>query len=225
MTSRRLVKLALLLVLVALVAAIWFSPLRAHLNAKEIRAFVAGMRGAWYAPIVFMITYAAAAVLGIPATLFVVTAGVVWGWKLGSAYAILGGTLGATASYFVGRFLGEGILERFGKVGRMVTKQVDHAGFRSLLILRLIPIFPFAVINYGAGVARARLRDYVPATAIGLAPSALVFTYCADALFSGTMSEGDVLERLLVVLALVLALVLLPLVLKKFVRTPVVEER
>jgi uncharacterized membrane protein YdjX (TVP38/TMEM64 family) len=222
MTKRNLLKVVLFLLLAALVGAIWFSPLRAHLNREEIRAAVEQLRGVWYGPAAFVVLFAACCVVAIPASIFVISAGVIWGWKLGFLYALTGGWLGACASYAVGRFLGEGILERFGRLGVLVRKQVDHAGFKSMLILRLLPVFPFVVLNYGAGVARLRFADFGGATAIGMMPSALVFTYCADSLFNGSMSEGDALKRLFVVAALMICLVLIPTIIKKFVRTPVV---
>lgn len=220
MTRRNVIKATMFLLLAALVAVIWFSPLRQHLNRQEIRAAVEQLRGVWYGPAAFMLLFAASCIVAIPASIFVISAGVIWGWKLGFLYALAGGWLGACGSFAVGRFLGEGILERFGRLGVLVRKQVDHAGFKSMLILRLVPVFPFVVLNYGAGVARLRFADFAGATAIGMMPSALVFTYCADSLFSGSMTEGDALKRLFIVAALMLSLVLIPTILKRFVPSP-----
>jgi uncharacterized membrane protein YdjX (TVP38/TMEM64 family) len=75
------------------------------------------------------------------------------------------------------------------------------------------------VLNYGAGVAGVRLIDYLGATAIGLLPT-FVFAYCADALFNGTMSEGDALKRIVIACGLLLCLVLLPVLLKRFAKKP-----
>lgn len=220
MSRRSLARVGLLLLLAAAVAAIWFSPLRDHLNRNEIRAAVAQLRGTWYGPLVFIAMYAAGCVFAIPASFFVLSAGFIWGWKLGGTYAMVGGLLGATASFYAGRFIGDGLLVRFGRVGHVVARQVDHAGFRSLLVLRLIPLFPFAVLNYGSGVAGVRLIDFLAATAIGLAPSNYVFAYCADALFNGTMTEGDAIRRLFIVAALILTVVLVPILIKRRMRTP-----
>jgi uncharacterized membrane protein YdjX (TVP38/TMEM64 family) len=216
--SRTLIKIALGLVIAGGIAALYFSPLRAYLSREHIRETISYLRGLWYGPIVLILSYAIGCVFAVPATVFVVSAGVIWGWKLGGLYALIGGVLGATASFLVARFLGEGVLQRFGRLGRAVEKQVDHAGFKSLLILRLIPIFPFAVLNYGAGVAGVNLLDFVFATALGVMPSNFVFAYSADALFNGTMSEGDALKRLVVVLALVLTIVIVPALLKKRIK-------
>ena len=121
-------------------------------------------------------------------------------------------------SFLAARFIGEGLLDRFGRVGQVVRRQVDHAGFRSLLVLRFIPGIPFAVLNYGAGVAGVRLSDFVLATLFGMAPSVYVFAYCADSLFNGTLSEGDAVKRLVVVAALMISLVLLSTLIRRRAR-------
>lgn len=220
MTARKTLKIGILLIIAAAIAAIYFSPVRDHLTRDEIRAAVGRVRDVWYGPLVLVIGYALGCVFAVPASIFILSAGVIWGWKVGGTYAMLGGVLGATASFLVGRFVGEGMLERFGKAGRLVERQVESAGFKSLLVLRLIPLFPFAVINYGAGVARLRLLDFILATLLGLAPSNYVFAYSADSLFNGTLSEGDAVKRVLVVAVLILFVVLLPTLLKKRFRTP-----
>ena len=216
MSRRLLLKVAAAALLVAAFVAIWFSPLREHLTRENIRAAVEQIRGVWYAPIVYVIVYAIGCVAVLPASIFVIAAGFIWGWLLGGCYAMLGGLSGALISFFAGRFIGEGLLDRFGRIGRVVRQQVDHAGFKSLLILRNIPGIPFAVLNYGAGVAGVRFRDYFFATVIGIAPSKFVFTYCADALFNGSMSEADAFKRLAIVCALVLTMILVPAMLKRF---------
>jgi len=218
MKGRTLIKIALVLVIGAAVAVLYFTPLRSYLTRDHIIHAAEQVRGLWYAPLILIVSYAVACIFAIPASLFILAAGVIWGWLLGGTYAMIGGVLGATLSYLVGRFVGEGMLERFGAVGRRVAKQVDHAGFRSLLVLRLIPLFPFAVLNYGAGVARVQIADYIMATTLGLIPSNFVFAYSADAIVHQTMSERDALLRLGVVAALVLCLVLLPMLLKRRMR-------
>jgi uncharacterized membrane protein YdjX (TVP38/TMEM64 family) len=215
-TRRNVLRLVVAAVLIAVFVALWFSPLRAYLTREHIRAAVEQIRAVWYAPIIYILLYAVGCVVALPASIFVIAAGFIWGFLLGGCYAMIGGTIGAVISYFAGRFIGEGLLERFGRVGRVVAKQVDHAGFRSLLILRNIPGIPFAALNYGAGVAGVRFRDYFFATIIGIAPSKFVFTYCADALFNGSMTEGDAFKRLAIVCALMITMILVPLVVKRF---------
>jgi uncharacterized membrane protein YdjX (TVP38/TMEM64 family) len=218
---RNILRIAVVVALVAAVAVIYFTPLRGYLTRDHVRDFVGQLRGVWYGPLIFIVLYAAGCVVAVPATVFILAAGFIWGWKLGGTYALIGGLLGASASFWVGRFVGEGLLDKFGRIGRTVEKQVKNAGFGALVILRLVPLFPFAIMNYGAGVAGVRFLYFVGATAIGLAPSNFVVSYCSDALFNGTMTEGDALRRLFTVAALMLAMVGIPLILKRFVKAPV----
>lgn len=95
MNRRNAIKLAVLAFLVAGVAALYFSPARTYLTKEHLRDLIAWLRGLWYGPIVLIALYAAGCVLAIPASVFVIAAGVIWGWKLGAVYAIAGGMLGA----------------------------------------------------------------------------------------------------------------------------------
>ncbi len=204
--------------LVASVIGVYLSPLRGELTMANAREFVGHLRGLWYGPLVFMAVFTVACILALPASVFVVAAGFIWGWLLGGVYSIIGGLAGAVASFYIGRFIGAGLLDRFGRLGRMVMRQVDHAGFRSLLILRNVPGIPFAVLNYGAGVAGVRMKDYLPATLLGITPAMFMFAYCSDALFNGSMSEGGALKRLLLVCAAMLTIILLPQLVKRLTR-------
>jgi uncharacterized membrane protein YdjX (TVP38/TMEM64 family) len=216
MSRRTLIKVAAAALLAAAFVALWLSPLREQLTRENVRAFVEHLRGLWYGPAVFILAFALGCVFAAPASVFCIAAGFIWGWAFGTLYAVIGGLLGAVVSFYVARFIGEGLLDRFGRVGRMVAKQVDHAGFRSLLVARYIPGIPFAVLNYGAGVCGVRFRDYLPATLLGIIPPMFVFAYCADALFNGAMSEGDVVKRVIIACALMLGITLLPMAVKRF---------
>ncbi|MGZ5433256.1 MAG: TVP38/TMEM64 family protein [Thermoanaerobaculia bacterium] len=225
MSRRTLFRIVVAALLAVAVVGIYLSPAREHLTRENVRLFVGHLRGVWYGPAIFMGAFMLASVLALPASVFVLAAGFIWGWLLGGVYSVVGGLLGAVASFYVGRFVGEGMLQKFGRVGRAVAKQVDHATFRSLLAMRFIPGIPFAVLNYGAGVAGVRIRDFIPSTFVGVIPPMFVFAYCADALFNGSMTEGDAAIRLGIVLALMLALTLLPVLVKRMIKreAPVVE--
>jgi uncharacterized membrane protein YdjX (TVP38/TMEM64 family) len=210
MNMRNAIKVAVVLVIAGAAVALYFSPLRAHLTREHIGADVALLRGFWYAPIILIGAYAIGCIFALPASMFIIAAGVVWGWKLGTVYAMCGAMLGATLAYFVGRFLGEGLLQKFGRTGQAVETQVASAGFKTMVVVRLIPGPPFAVWNYAAGVAGVAFADYFFGTLVGTLPAHLIFAYSADALFNGTMTQGEALKRLIIVAVLMLALVLLP---------------
>lgn len=215
MSRSTALKISLLVILIAAIAGVMLSPLREHMNLHDVRLAVDATEAVWYGPILFVLAFAVGSVLFVPATLFIIAAGLVWGWKLGVLYALTGGTLGAVASFAIAKYLGGGVIARFGERGRQVAAKLDHAGFRTLLILRLIPLWPFPVFNYAAGLANVRYRDFIASTLIGLSPAMLVMTYSADALVSGTLSGGEAMKRLALAGVLVGLLVLIPTLLRK----------
>ena len=205
----------MLLVLVGGVVALYFSPLRHYFSREQLNDTVNHLRGLWYGPIALIVAYGVGCIFAVPASVFIIAAGIIWGWKLGVTYAMTGAMLGASASYFAGQFLGEGLLDRFGKAGEMVRRQISRNGFVSMLIARLIPGPPFAVWNYAAGIARMNFGEYFLATLLGTLPAHIVFAYCADALFNGTMTQGDAVKRLAVVAGLLISMIALTTVLKR----------
>ena len=225
MQRRTWIKVAVLVLLAAAVVGLYLSPVRDQLTRDNVRILVEDLRGLWYGPAIFIAVFMLACIFAMPASVFILAAGFIFGWMAGGIYSVIGGMLGAMASFYLGRFVGEGMLEKFGRVGRAVAKQVDHATFRSLLALRFIPGIPFAVLNYGAGVAGVRVRDFLASTFVGILPPMFVFAYCADALFNGSMTEGDALKRLVVVCVLMLTILLVPVVVKRVTRrgVPVVD--
>jgi uncharacterized membrane protein YdjX (TVP38/TMEM64 family) len=207
MRSRTILKAAVLLLIAGGVAALYFSPARAYMTRDSIGQIVARLRGLWFGPVVLIAAYGIGCVFGMPASIFIIAAAIIWGWKLGVVYAMTGAMIAATTSYFAGRFLGEGLLEKFGRAGQLVARQAKSSGFVSMLIARLIPGPPFALWNYAAGIARMPFGEYFFATLLGILPPHIVFAYCADALFHGTMSEGDAVRRLAIVGALFISLI------------------
>ncbi len=206
LSRRAIARLALLAFLIAAFAVVWLSPLREHLDREHVRTVVESVRGAWYGPLLLIAMYAVGCVFAIPASLFILAAGAIWGWLLGGTYAMVGGILGAMASFFVGRFLGD----REGRARTSLEARLRDASFGSLLVLRLLPVFPFAVLNYAAGVVRVNTLAFFASTLLGLVPSNFVFAWSADEIFNGTLSGGAVFARLFTVAAVCLAAVAIP---------------
>lgn len=111
----------------------------------------------------------------VPRSLVSVLAGAVLGFGAGLAIALIGGMLGGLVAFGLSRVLGR------PAVTRLAGPRLHHAdevftgrGFVAVLTARLIPVVPFVVVSYGAGLSGIRLGPYVAATALGLVPSTLV---------------------------------------------------
>lgn len=127
-------------------------------------------------PLLFAAAYAVAATVMLPASPFTIGAGVLFGPVVGTATALVGATVGATGALLLGRLLGRDAVDRFG--GRRVValdRYLARRGFVSLLIIRLVPLFPFNLVNLAAGVAGMGLRDFVLATSVGIVPGTVAY--------------------------------------------------
>src|SRR5258708_12397611 len=88
MNRRGAIKLAILAILPGGVVALYFSPLRAYITKSHLNDLIVWLRGLWYGPIVLIVLYAIGCVFAVPASIFVIAPGVIWGCKLGAVYPI-----------------------------------------------------------------------------------------------------------------------------------------
>lgn len=175
---RRLLPLALLLGAGAAVAVLGghrylnFTALAAHHSwacALVRRAPVA-------TALAFIAAYAGLVALSVPGSvLFTIAGGVLFGAWLGTAYAVIAATIGATAVFVAARTGFAGLTARAGPQLRRI-----EAGFRKnalsyLLVLRLVPVFPFWLVNLVAGAAGMRLSIYLAGTLFGMIPATFVY--------------------------------------------------
>lgn len=143
-------------------------------SVEEIRvaAHVAG----WWGALAFIGLYALVTLTPFPKSVVSIAAGVVWGFGTGFLLDYTGALLGAALAFILGRVLGRAAVERFtGSRVAQVDEVVRNRGLMTLISLRLIPIVPFTVINYTAGLTAVRHRDYALGTMIGIIPGTLAF--------------------------------------------------
>jgi uncharacterized membrane protein YdjX (TVP38/TMEM64 family) len=129
------------------------------------------------APLAYVAVYIAVIACSLPGgTVLTVSGGFLFGTWLGGVYAVIGATLGATALFLAARTALGGFLR--AKAGSALGRM--EAGFRRdafnyMLVLRLVPIFPFFLVNLAPALLGVPLRTYVTATALGIIPAAFVF--------------------------------------------------
>ncbi|MDQ2796967.1 MAG: TVP38/TMEM64 family protein [Actinomycetota bacterium] len=124
----------------------------------------------------FSLLFAALSLLPVPATIFTIAAGAVFGIVRGLPIALFGATLGATIAFFLGRLLGRELVQRLTSARvDSIDELLNRRGFLAVITLRLIPIVPFAPANYLAGATALKPLTYVVATAIGIVPSCTAY--------------------------------------------------
>ncbi|HZP69865.1 MAG TPA: VTT domain-containing protein [Pseudolabrys sp.] len=128
--------------------------------------------------VVFIAIYIVTVAFSLPgATFLTVAGGFLFGFVIGAIAAAIGATIGATLIFLIARTaLGEPLLRRAGPRARQLAKGFRDDAFSYLLFLRLVPVFPFFLVNLVPAFAGVRLRPFVAATAIGVIPAVVVFT-------------------------------------------------
>ena len=132
----------------------------------------------WRAPMLYVATVALAVVVSqIPGLPLAIAAGAVFGILPALLYTVLGSFLGAMGAYALGRSLGRGFMRAL--VGRVVVFRRERGTWAVgwlIFVSRALPLLPFDLISYAAGVSAVPLRAYVPATLFGLFPSTFLLT-------------------------------------------------
>jgi uncharacterized membrane protein YdjX (TVP38/TMEM64 family) len=175
------------------------------------------------AALAFIAVYAGAAGLSVPGgSILTVLGGFLFGPFWGTVYAVLGATIGATAIFLVARTaLGDALRRRVGPFLRKVEEGFRRDAFYYLLFLRLVPAFPFWLVNLVPAFLGVRLATFVLATFIGIIPATAVFAGLGDGLGAiidaGQMPDlGIVLEpRVLLPLLALAALALVPVIVRR----------
>ncbi|MFC5888987.1 VTT domain-containing protein [Kitasatospora sp. CM 4170] len=140
----------------------------------------AGVPGYWLTP-VFVAVYAVGTLAFVPRPALNAAAGLLLGIQQGVAMAVLGTTLGAAMAFALGRLLGREALRPYlrGRLLLALDKRFTEQGFRSVLLLRLLPGLPFQAGNYGAAFSGVRFVPFLTATAIGVTPATAVYVTAA----------------------------------------------
>jgi uncharacterized membrane protein YdjX (TVP38/TMEM64 family) len=185
---RRFLPLGVVLILTAGVLA---SGLYRYLSLETlvrhraaIDGFVSQNRAS--ALLVYMAVYVVAVALSVPGALFLtLIGGILFGALLGGAATVIGATLGATAVFLVARSaFGEQMLRRVGPRAEKLAEGFRADAFNYLLFLRLVPLFPFWLVNLAPALFGVPLRTFVLATLLGIIPGTLAFSFVGAGLDS-----------------------------------------
>lgn len=166
---------------------------------------------------IFMTLYIVQTALSLPgAAVLSLAAGALFGAFLGTVYANLAATIGATLAFLATRYLfRDAVQSRFGDRLERLNREIGERGLNYLLFLRLVPVFPFFLINLAAGLTRIPLRTFFIGTMVGIIPGG--FVYCnAGASLASIDSLGEIVSpRVLGSFALLGIFALLPVIHEK----------
>ncbi len=142
----------------------------------------------FWAPVVYIVVYTLRPLLLFPASILSLAGGFAFGPLWGMVWTIAGATGGATVAFAVSRWFGRSL------TGSPATDQsrwhrlqrgFEQRGFTYVLLMRLIPLFPFDLVSYAAGLSRVPLRTYLIATVIGIVPGTFAFNFLGSSFATG----------------------------------------
>jgi len=175
---------ALLLVAFIIVAVyiIRSTPAKGFLT-REALGNLLESAGIW-APLIFMMIYAAGICLFVPGTLLTALGAAIFGAYWGFLYVWVGAMAGASVAFWIGKTLGrEFAASLIGDRLKKYDDAIERNGFATVLYLRLV-YFPFTAMNFGMGLTKVRFWDYFLGTGLGIIVGTFIFTF-----FIGTLKE------------------------------------
>lgn len=207
---------ALLLLVLSGAAAVWFAGLHEHLtfeSLKENRDLLRSHVEASYAlsVIAFIVAVVSTAFIIPGAIAITLAGGFLFGVLMGTAYFLAGAILGATLAFISARYvLGNWIQHRYGVHLRTFNREMSRHGHNYLITFRVVPVMPFFLVNYLAGMTRMPLGRFIWTTAVGILPGSVVYTFAGRELGSIESPDDIVSPRLMLALVLLAAFALLP---------------
>jgi len=192
---------------------------RGAIGAESLEAWVQQFGAA--GPLAFMALYALGTVLFVPGSVITLAGGALFGPVWGTLYNLTGATAGATVAFLAARYLASDWVHRkAGGWTKQLIEGVEKEGWRFVAFVRLVPLFPFNLLNYALGVTRIPLAHYVVASYLFMLPGALAYTYLGYAGREAIGGGEGTIQKGLLALALLGVVAFLPRLLQRLREKP-----
>jgi len=207
MKNKNILKLAIFILLLA--GAFWL------VRHYRLIDYIIGMKDwikgkGFEGIIIFTLIYIAGVILAFPGTIITALAGAIYGTMAGTIIVSIASTIGVSISFFIARYFARDAVlswisrsKRFAELDAMVEKN----GPMIIAVTRLIPLFPFNILNYGFGVTKVRFFDYFFWSWLCMLPGTILYIAGADA-FVKAAKEGRVPWLIICVIAAMLVLII-----------------
>jgi len=203
---RRIGQALVAALVIAGVAAAW--RWRGSLDPLDLAALI---RSHPAAPLIFLALHVVASLTFVPRSLLGFAAGIVFGVWWGLLWAALGSVIGAIAGFLVARYVHAGLFER-ARWTRFTAllESAERGGWRTVTLIRLVPVIPHSLSNYALGLTRLRLGDYALGSFLGQLPLTVAAVYLGAAGERAMRGAADWVVPTIVGLAALVLTVLIP---------------
>lgn len=171
----KVLKILISIIIILILGSVVYKLFSMNINVNDIQYYVSSFDK--LAPMVYIIMFALVPLTLFPDSILAIGGGLIFGLGKGYIYTLIGALIGASLSFYISRKLGRNFVKKLTKEKlNNIEEMINSKGFFVVLILRLIPLFPFDIISYGAGLTSIKYKDFLIATIIGTIPGILVFT-------------------------------------------------
>lgn len=160
-------------------------------NISELKSYLNSF--GMLSPVIFILIFIVATIAFVPGLPVTVLAGILFGALWGTVYVVIGSTIGVSAAFLIGRYLGRDfvikVVEKNNKMAKL-DKFIKEQGNTILIISRLVPIFPFNLQNYAYGITDIKFSTYFWYSLIFMIPGTFIYT-CFGALSYSLIPTKD----------------------------------
>ncbi len=184
--------------LFCIIATILGVVLLGGIDRQQLQIWLQQM-GIW-APIVYILVYTIATLCILPSTPLNLTGGAIFGSVWGTVWTSIAAILAAVISFWFSRTIGRKFVEqKLAGKWEAIDREMHQGGLLYMFAIRLLPLIPYGIVNFAAGLTSIKFRDYLIGTLLGTVPGILPFVMMGDGLED--LKHGHVLT-ILVSLAL-----------------------
>lgn len=215
MKNRTAAKVVILvLFLLSIVLFERYTGLENYLDPERLRTWILDF-GLW-GPIIYILIYSIVPSILIPGTPLTIAGGILFGPVYGSIYTAIGATIGASVAFLIARYLARELIVRLLKKHEklnILDKEVERQGWKIVAFTRLIPIFPFNLLNYAFGLTSIRFGHYVLASFIFMLPAIIAFVVFSSSFLD--LLTGKASKEFLIGIILIVIISVIPIVYRK----------
>lgn len=167
-----------LLLLCILIGGISFALFyfRHHIDIHSLQNQLSAM--GWWAPLAFILIYIGAVVFFLPGSIFTLAGGLIFGALWGTIYNLIAAVVGASIAFLLARYVaGDWVKKKAGGRITALLKGVEEEGWKFIAVVRLVPIFPFNLLNYALGVTPMPFVTFFLGSALFMLPGTFAYTY------------------------------------------------
>jgi uncharacterized membrane protein YdjX (TVP38/TMEM64 family) len=197
-----------LLCIIAAIVAVHITGATRYLEQDTLRGLIQGY--GILAPLIYMMVYTVAPSLFLPGIPITIAGGILFGPFWGVLYTITSATLGACLAFLISRYVArDWIADKLKSPGwRRLDQGVEQHGWKIVAFTRLIPIFPFNLLNYAFGLTKIKFLHYAIATFVCMLPACIAFIVFSSSLLD--IIKGKMSPAFPIGLVLIIAVSLIP---------------